>query len=108
MKTLLMLMGWLGIAVTATIGCGPPPQYQVHRAALVSPPTPPMWAGDIQRIGFSLGNSTMVWKNPPEQAPESESGLYVASTQIDGNFHVGVGKHVALWVNCSFFRGYLP
>lgn len=77
---------------------------QVHRAALVQPPAPPMWSGKTKPTGVSLGNSTVVWNKAPEQAEASESGLFVASTQFDGNLHFQLGptQKISFWIPFSY------
>ena len=77
---------------------------EVHRAALVQPPGPPMWSGKTRPFGFALGNSTVVWNNAPKQAEGSVSGLYVSSTQFDGNLHISLGPtgRISLWLPISY------
>ena len=78
------------------------PHYRVHRAALVAPPAPPMWSGKLQAFGLTMGNSTVVWKDPPRTHPDSDSGLYVTGTQADTVLHGRISRHVAVWLPFSY------
>jgi len=90
------------LAVGALAACAPPPVYQVQRAALVQPPTPPLWAGRVRDSGLSLGDSTVLWHNRPRRAPDSLSGLYVARTQFEGLPHFRLGPNLALWLPMAY------
>jgi len=97
----------LGLVVTGCVlaaGCAPAPIYRVERAALVPPPSPPLWSGRTQTLGFGAGNSSVVWKDPPRRDPDSASGLYVSGVQFDGNLHFDLGPsgRLALWVPLSY------
>ncbi len=95
------------VMMIALVGAGCA-TVEVHRAALVQPPAPPMWSGKTRPTGFALGNSTVVWNNAPEQAEGSESGLYVSSTQFDGNLHFSLGPtgRISLWLPVSYGPSY--
>ncbi len=99
----ILLSFFLGFVLLLGVGCMPS-TYQIQRAALVSPPAPPMWSGKTRPSGFAMGNSTVVWKNPPEKSELSDSGLYVASTQFDGTIHIDLGPTgtVSLWIPMSY------
>ncbi len=96
----------LGIALASVTGCvaAPKPVYDVHHAALVSPPSPPMWSGKTRDSGFALGNSSVIWADAPHQDADATAGLYVASTQFDGTVHIDLGPsgRLALWVPMSY------
>ncbi len=85
-------------------GCGAAQVVEVHRAALVQPPAPPMWSGRTRPTGLSAGNNTVVWNDAPQAAPQSDSGLYVSSVQFDGKLHFQLGPtgKVSLWVPFSY------
>ncbi|MBN2494210.1 MAG: hypothetical protein JXR96_06445 [Deltaproteobacteria bacterium] len=96
----ILLLAACGLAAA----CMPPPVYEVHRAALVQPPSPPMWSGRTKPTGFTMGNSSVVWKDCPERSSGSESGLFVSGTQFDGNLHIDLGPSgtVSLWIPLSY------
>jgi hypothetical protein len=54
--------------------------------------------------GFTFGNSSVAWKDPPRRDPASDSGLYVSSIQLDGNLHFNLGPsgNLALWAPISY------
>ncbi len=99
-KRLLFVILPFGLLLMPT-GCT---TVVVHRAALVQPPTLPMWSGRTKPTGFSAGNSTMLWNNAPKNSTDSDSGLYVSSTQFDGTFHIQLGptQKISLWLPMSY------
>ncbi len=94
---------WI-LSVTAFFwltGCA---TYVVQRAALVGPPTPPLWSGKNQPTGFTAGNSTVVWNSSPERSRSSDSGLYVSSTQMDGRINLSLNESstISAWLPLSY------
>ena len=102
--------GWreavLLLAGATVSGCPPPSTYDIHRAALIQPPAPPVWSGRTDRSGITLGSSTVVWERPPKRHALSDSGLYVSRYQLDAIYHLHGGQHVELWLPASY--GLLP
>ena len=100
---ILLLAGIVCLSAAACVST-PKPVYEVHHAALVPPPAPPMWSGKTRHSGISHGNSSVLWSSAPSQAVEGDAGLYVASIQADGTIHVDLGPsgQVAIWVPFSY------
>jgi hypothetical protein len=61
-----------------------------------------MWSGKLRAFGLTMGNSTVVWKDPPRTALDSDSGLYVTGTQADTILHGRISRHVAVWLPFSY------
>jgi hypothetical protein len=61
-----------------------------------------MWSGRTAPSGASLGNASVIWKTAPRRDPSSNSGLYVAGTQIDSNLHLRLNDLVSLWLPISY------
>jgi hypothetical protein len=108
MRTGIEMAAWagLGLGLVALAGCmpRPMPRYDVHHAALLQPPAPPMWSGKTRASGIALGNSSVLWSDKPELSENGSAGLYVASTQFDGTVHFDLGPSgkVSLWVPMSY------
>ena len=100
---ILLLAGLVCLSAAACVSV-PKPVYEVHHAALVPAPAPPMWSGKTRHSGISLGNSSVLWSSGPEQAVEGDAGLYVASIQADGTIHLDLGPsgRLAVWVPFSY------
>jgi len=95
LAVMLLLSPLLGACLSAST-------YKVRRAALVHPPAPPAWSGRVEAFGAAIGDSTVVWHKPPRRHEESDSGLYVARTQLDANLHMRIGENFGLWFPLSY------